>query len=73
MLHFRGHDTVRVGPTRMEKGHWPRCLLWHGWLPLLSGVNGAPCAADASESAGHLLEVALESYSSRLVSEWKSS
>ena len=28
----------------------PRCLLWHGWLPMLSGVNGAsPWAADASE------------------------
>ena len=25
---------------RMDKGRWPRCLLWHGWLPVLSGVNG---------------------------------
>ena len=32
---------------REDKGHWPRCLLWHGWLPLLSGVNGAsPWVAD---------------------------
>ena len=39
------HDLVR-----MDKGHWPRCLLWHGWLPMLSGVNGAsPWAASASE------------------------
>ena len=22
------HDLMR-----MDKGHWPRCLLWHGWLP----------------------------------------
>ena len=22
---------------RMDKAHWPRCLLWHGWLPVLSG------------------------------------
>ena len=44
----------------MDKGHWPRCLLWHGWLPLLSGVSGAfPWAADASEIAGNLLEAAL--------------
>ena len=56
---------------RMDKRHWPKCLLWHGWLPLLSGVNGAPTwAVDASESAGHLLEVALGSYSSGMVSEW---
>ena len=56
---------------RMGKGHRPTCLLSHGWLPLLSGVNGAsPWAADASESAGHLLEVALGPYSSRMISEW---
>ena len=30
------HDLMR-----MDKAHWPRCLLWHGWLPLLIGVNGA--------------------------------
>ena len=27
------HDLMR-----MDKEHWPRCLLWHGWLPMLSGV-----------------------------------
>ena len=27
------HDLMR-----MDKGHWPRCLLWHGWLPMLSLV-----------------------------------
>ena len=41
------HDLMRE-----EKAHWPRCLLWHGWLPMLSGVNGAsPWAAHSSESA----------------------
>ena len=48
----------------MDKAHWPRCSLWHGWLPMLSGVNGAsPWAADASGSAVHLVEVALGRYS----------
>ena len=28
------HDLMR-----MDKSHWPRCLLWHGWLPLLSGTG----------------------------------
>ena len=56
---------------RMDKGHWPRCLLWHGWLPMLSGVNGAsPWAASASESASYLVETALGSYSSGLIAEW---
>ena len=36
-------------------------LLWHGWLPMLSGVN------DASESAGYLVEVTLGRYSSDLL------
>ena len=56
---------------RMFKAHWPRCLPWHGWLPMLSVVNGAsPWAADASERAGNLVEVALGRYSSSLVAEW---
>ena len=60
------HDLMR-----MDKAHWPRCLLWHGWLPMLSGVNGAsPWAVDASESAAYLVEVALCRYSSGLITEW---
>ena len=56
---------------REEKAHWPRCLLWHGWLPMLSGVNGAsPWAAHSSESAFYLVETSLGQYSSRLVSDW---
>ena len=53
--------------VRKDKGHWPRCLLWHGWLP----VNGAsPWAETASQGAGALLESALGSYSSRLLFDW---
>ena len=60
------HDLMRE-----DKAHWPSCLLWHGWLPMLSGVNGvSPWAADASESAFYLVETALGHYSSGLVSEW---
>ena len=59
---------------RMDKGHWPRCLLWHGWLPVLSGVPGAsPWAACAAESASHLVEAALGRYSSGMVAEWSPS
>ena len=60
------HDLMRLDKTR-----WPRCLLWHGWLPMLSGVNGAsPWAVDASESAAYLVEVALGRYSSGMIAEW---
>ena len=70
---------IRANPEfhdlmRMDKAYWPRCLLWHGWLPMLSGVKGAsPWAADASESAGYLVGVALGQYSSGLVAEWSPS
>ena len=60
------HDLMR-----MDKAHWPRCLLWHGWLPMLSGRNGvSPWAGNASESANYLVEAALGDYSSRMVSDW---
>ena len=56
---------------REDKVHWPRCLLWHGWLPLLSGVNRAsPWAVDASESACYMVVVGLWRYSSTLLAEW---
>ena len=56
----------------MDKSFWPRCLLWHGWLPLLSGVNrGSPWALSLAEGAGNLLEVALGSYSSALLLHWR--
>ena len=63
------HDLMR-----MDEGHCSRCLLWYGWLPMLSGVAGAsPWAASASESASYLVEVALGSYSSSMVTEWSPS
>ena len=57
------HDLMR-----MDKGHWPRCLLWHGWLPTLSGASTWTTSAD--ESARYLVEVALGCYSSGLFAQW---
>ena len=46
----------------MDKSGWPRCLLWHGWLPALSGAeDGDPWAVDAGHVASKRLEVALGS------------
>ena len=54
------HDLMRE-----DKSHWPRCLLWHGWLPMLSVTNrGSPWAADAFDAAGYMVETALGRYSS---------
>ena len=58
----------------LDKGHWPRCLLRHGWLPVLSGVNCASSwAVSAPDSAGYLVESALGGYSSGLCAEWSPS
>ena len=41
---------IRENPELMEmdKSCWPGCLLWHGWLPMLSGVNwGSPLGAES--------------------------
>ena len=61
------HDLMR-----MDKVHWPRCLLWHGWLPMLSG--GEWCFSFGLvmllESASYLVETALGGYFSRLITEW---
>ena len=58
------HDLMKI-----DEAQWPRCLLWHGWLPLLSGVNGV--CPWASQGAGNMVENApLGSYSSGLITEW---
>ena len=41
LVEIREHPEFH-GLLEMDKSSWPRCLLWHGWLPLLSGVNGDP-------------------------------
>ena len=52
------HESVNL-----DKAGWPRCLLWHGWLPALSGAeDGDPWAVDAGHVASKRLEVALGSY-----------
>ena len=43
--HPEFHDLVQL-----DKSSWPRCLLWHGWLPLLSMVNGGSLWAERYSS-----------------------
>ena len=40
LVEIREHAEFH-GLVEMDKSYWPRCLLWHGWLSKLSGVNGA--------------------------------
>ena len=53
--HPEFHDLMEL-----DKTSWPRCLLWHGWLPRLSGTNGgSPWALTPAEGAVNILECAL--------------
>ena len=65
--HPESHDLME-----MDKSFWPRCLLWHGWLPLLPVVSGgSPWAGSPREGAANLLECALGRYSSDALTEWQ--
>ena len=57
----------------MDKGHWPRCLLWRGWLPALSGSSGGfPWGMTEEEVSRNQLKVALESCSSLIANAVRS-
>ena len=54
-----------------DRTHWPRCLLWHGWLPGLSSRTiGTPWAIASSDLASSCLEIALGSYPLSASSAW---
>ena len=47
----------------LDRSKWPRCLLWHGWLPGLNGTLGdKPWALSFSELASFHLEGCLGAY-----------
>ena len=55
----------------LNRSNWPRCLLWHGWLPGL-GCSGdrAPWAASFGQLACLKLEVCLGAYPVDFSSCW---
>ena len=47
----------------LDRSKWPRCLLWHGWLPGLSGIGPRdPWATSFVELASFHLERCLGAY-----------
>ena len=54
-----------------DRTHWPRCLLWHGWLPGLSSRTlGTPWAIASSDLASSCLENAFGPYPLSASSAW---
>ena len=55
-----------------DRTHWPRCLLWHGWLPGLSSRTvGTPWAVASSDLASSCLENACGSYPLSASTAWQ--
>ena len=54
-----------------DRSSWPRCLLWHGWLPALACAGEAsPWATSDEDVARARLERLLGSYSGEDCGDW---
>ena len=52
-------------------GLWPKCFLWHGWLPGLSGISTKhPWATSFGDLASFHLERCLGAYPVDCVGSW---
>ena len=57
--------------VQRDKSNWPRCLLWHGWLPALAYPGGrSPWAETAEDIAIRRLERAYVAYSADVLRAW---
>ena len=57
--------------TSLNRSKWPRCLLWHGWLPGLNGMlNDKPWALSFGELASFHLERCLGAYPVDFAAAW---
>ena len=55
----------------LDRSEWPRCLLWHGWLPGLNGMmNDKPWALSFGELASFHLERCLGAYPVDFAAAW---
>ena len=62
IVHVRGVPAFMPLMPR-DRSSWPRCLLWHGWLPVLSTAGERdPWAACLDHLADRSLERGLGAY-----------
>ena len=55
----------------LDRSNWPRCLLWHAWLPGLSGVSDRdPWASSFGDLAFGQLEQCFGAYPVDFSSSW---
>ena len=55
----------------LDRSKWPRCLLWHGWLPGLNGISHKdPWATSFGDLASFHLERCLGAYPVDFAAAW---
>ena len=55
----------------LDRSEWPKCLLWHGWLPGLNGMmNDKPWALSFGEIASFHIERCLGAYPVDFAAAW---
>ena len=53
-----------------DRTDWPRCLIWHSWLPSLSGnMIGSPRAVNPTDDMCNQLETRLGPYHSDMMDQ----
>ena len=67
-LHHVGELPEFASLVSLDRSKWPRCLLWHGWLPSLSDKN--PWASSFGDLAFSHLERCLGAYPADFSSPW---
>ena len=55
----------------LDRSNWPRCVLWHGWLPGLNDIGGNdPWAVSFGDLASVKLERCLGAYPVAFAGSW---
>ena len=55
----------------LDRSNWPRCFLWHGWLPGLSGISTKdPWATSFGDLASFHLKRCLGAYPVDWAGSW---
>ena len=70
MVQIRENPEFHVLIQRDERT-WPRCSLWHGWLPALDGTGG--WAVGRGRVSANVLEARLGRYTPHNLADWAGS
>ena len=69
-VHIRENPEFH-GLLSRDKSTWPRCLVWHGWLPALASAGGdSPWADSVQDILYNKLHCAYGAYTDNILYDW---